>query len=155
MPVMTVKQAAAPGVAGWIWDLRPNRSFGSRDLAVFFAVMCATSAAVSGYSFSQGNVYAPLFALAELSALALCLRLVWRKLSAHERMSLTAQALVVETGSARASFHPYWVQLRRDGQGRVRLASHGHEIEIGAFLPEWERDELAASVKDALAELKR
>lgn len=152
---MIVKQALAPEAAGWTWDLCPNRSFGVRELGAFFAIMSATSAAVSGYSFSQGNVYAPLFALVELSALALCLWLVWRKLSVREHMRLTTQALVIEAQGARSSFHPYWVRLRRDEQGRVRLGSHGREIEVGAFLAEWERDELAASVSGALAELKR
>lgn len=155
MPVMFVKQAAARGAAEWIWDLRPNRSLTPRQVAAFFAIMAGTSAAVSGYSFSQGNVYAPLFALAELSALALCLRLVWRRLSVRERLRLDARALVVEAGGTQASFHPAWVRLRRDEVGHVRLASHGREIEIGAFLPTQERDELAASVRQALAELKR
>lgn len=152
---MIVMQAAAPGAAEWVWELRPNRSLGARGTAAFFAIMCGTSAAVSGYSYSQGNVYAPLFALAELAVLALCLRLVWRKSLMRERLRLNAQALVIEAGQRRASFHPGWVRLRRDEVGHVRLRSHGREIEVGAFLPEQERDELAVSVRQALAELKR
>jgi uncharacterized membrane protein len=155
MPVMIVKQAAACGAAEWIWDLRPNRSLGPRQVAAFFAIMCGTSAAVSGYSFSQGNVYAPLFALAELAVLALCLRLVWRQSSVRERLHLTAQALVVEAKGTQSRFHPVWVRLRREEGGQVRLGSHGREIEVGAFLHAQERDELAASVRQALAELKR
>ena len=151
---MIVKREMSPA-AGWIWDLRPNRSIGVRGLSVFFAVMCAVSAAVNGYSYTQGNVYAPLFGVAELSALALCLWLVRRKLSVDERIRLTAQVLRVEAPGTQANFHPGWVKLSRDGQGRVRLRSHGREIEIGAFLSERERDELAASVNDALTKLKR
>lgn len=152
---MIVEHAMPANAAGRAWDLRPNRSISRRGLYGFFAVMAVTSLAVSGFSYTQGNAFAPAFALAELALLAACLRLVWRKLAAWERLELTEQALVVEAPDRRSRFHPYWVRLRRDERGLLRLGSHGREIAVGAFLPEDERERLAASVAGALAKLQR
>lgn len=151
---MIVERDGVPSAAERTWELRPNRALSARQLCAFFAIMSGASAAVAGYSFSQGNVYAPAFALAELGALALCLRLVWRRLSAYERVRLNERELVVEAQGGRTSFHPFWVRLHRDGEGRLRLGSHGREIEVGALLPEHERDQLAESVREALSALR-
>ncbi|MBX3724974.1 MAG: DUF2244 domain-containing protein [Xanthomonadales bacterium] len=137
------------------WDLSPNRSLDLRGLLTFFALVAAASLAVSSYSFSQGNAFAPAFALAELALLAVCLRLVWRRLARRERLALTGDGLLVEAGGRSERFHPYWVRVRRDGAGGVRLRSHGREIEVGAFLCPRERDQLAASLRAALAPWQR
>lgn len=152
---MIVERTLAAQAVGWSWELVPNRSASLRGLYRFFALMAATSLAVSGYSFSQGNAFAPLFAVLELALLALCLRLVWRGLAARERVELTEQALLVEVAGRQARFHPYWVRLRRDEDGLLRLGSHGREIGVGALLPGQERDQLAALVAGALAQVRR
>ena len=99
---MIVERTLAARAVGWSWELRPNRSASLRGLYGFFALMVATSLAVSGYSFSQGNAFAPLFAVLELALLAVCLRLVWRGLAARERLELTEQAMLSDPASAAA-----------------------------------------------------
>lgn len=152
---MIVEHDRAAQAVGRSWELSPDRSLDLRGLFAFFAVMAAASLLVSGFSFSQGNAFAPAFALAELALLAACLRLVWRRLARRERLALTGEALLVEAGGRCERFHPYWVQVLRDAGGAVRLRSHGREIEVGAFLSPRERDQLAASLRAALAPWQR
>jgi len=50
--------------------------------------------------------------------------------------------------------HPYWVRLRvvrESGQARVWLGSRGQEVEVGAFLSDEERLDLADRLKQLLA----
>lgn len=152
---MIVERDMAAQAAGRCWELSPNRSLDLRGLLAFFAVVAAASLAVSSFSFSQGNAFAPAFALVELALLAVCLRLVRRRLALGERLALTGEALLVEAGGRSERFHPYWVQVLRGAGGAVRLRSHGREIEVGAFLCPWERDRLAASLRAALAPWQR
>ena len=94
---MIVEHDRAAQAVGRAWELSPNRSLDLRGLLAFFAVMAAASLMVSGYSFSQGNAFAPAFALAELALLAVCLRLVWRRLARRERLALTGDFSMYES----------------------------------------------------------
>lgn len=96
----------------------------------------------------QGNVFAPLFALVESSAVAVALCVAWRAGDRSERITLDDTSLEVQSlpSRRRTCFQPYWVRARLDegdgGRRRLLLSSHGNELEIGAFLAEQERVEL-------------
>lgn len=151
---MIVERGPTPDAALRTWVLQPNRSLGARGLIAFFVLMSTVSLAVALYSSGIGNAYAPAFAVAELTALAICLRLVWRRLSVSEWLKLDPDELRVWAQSGQASFHAGWVRVCLGMDKRLRLRAHGREVEIGRFLPEQEREALAASVGRALARLR-
>lgn len=153
-PIMIVEQGLSPDPASRVWLLQANRAMGIRGLTAFFILMASASLTVALLSYRVGNAYAPLFAVAELAALAWCLRLVWRRLSACELLRLDPAELRLQAATGEHRFHAGWVRVCLGMDKRLRLRSHGREVEVGRFLPEQEREALAASVNQALARLR-
>ncbi len=123
-------ERTADGAAGARIEfrLRANRSVSAAGLLAFFAVLAGWSIAVAAFSAGQGNVFAPFFAAAELSVVAVCLRLVWRQLGRVEWIALAPEA----------------VRVARDDGSAVA-------VEVGALLADAECVELEAQLKQALA----
>ncbi len=156
---MIVLRPAAAGVPSVTMWLRPNRTLSRRGLRRLIAVLAALALTTAGLGAWQGNVFAPLFALAESSAMAFALGLAWRAGDRGERITLDVASLEVYSlpDRRRVRFQPYWVRvLLAPGRGhdRLLLSSHGRELEIGAFLAEGERAELSMKLKVLLADLK-
>ncbi|TBR37293.1 DUF2244 domain-containing protein [Dyella terrae] len=138
--------------------LKPNRALSRRDLRRLIMVLAALALTTAGLGAWQGNVFAPLFALVESSAVAFALGVAWRAGDRSERITLDTSSLEVQSLPARRSarFQPYWVRVQlKEGTGRRRLllSSHGRELEIGAFLNEGERAELSKRLMVLLAEI--
>jgi uncharacterized membrane protein len=105
-------------------------------------------------------VFAPPFAVLELSVLALCLRLVWVGLGCQETIALSSAGVSVVHRPAwpqdPVGFHPCWVRLERQpgrtgtARERLMLTSHGRALEIGAFLGDEEREALEQRLRQAL-----
>lgn len=139
--------------------LSPNRSITAAGLKGFFVVMATFSLAVATFSFSQGNVFAPFFAVAELSLLALCLKLVWRAQNRGERVVIGDEHVEVvrDCDGVVARFNPFWVRVELEaaaggaGRHRLLLTSHGRGVEVGAFLGDDERVAFAEQLKLSLA----
>ena len=152
-------ERTADGAAGARTEfrLRANRSVSASGLLAFFAVLAGWSIAVAAFSAGQGNVFAPFFAAAELSVVAVCLGIVWRQLGRIERIAFTPEAVQVAGGNgATAEFDPHWVRVERwpggrAGRARLVLTSHGRAVEVGAFLADAECVALEAQLKQALA----
>lgn len=155
---MIVLRPAAAGLpCATLW-LKPNRALSRRDLRRLIMILAALALTTAGLGAWQGNVFAPLFALIESSAVAFALGVAWRAGDRSERITLDTSSLEVQSLPARRStrFQPYWVRVRlTEGTGRRRLllSSHGRELEIGAFLNEGERAELSTRLMVLLAEL--
>jgi uncharacterized membrane protein len=140
----------------------PHRSLSRAGLWVFLA---AQSVAAGGFALLaawRGNVFAPAFAAIELALLAFCLNRVWRASAAGEIIVIgPAQLEIARIGESApvAQFHPYWARLAllpgrwRGAPSRLLLRSHGREIEIGAFLTDAERSELAQRLSALLAQV--
>lgn len=151
--------AADPAAERVALEIRPNRSMTAAGLKGFFAVMAATSLTVAGMSYAQGNVFAPIFAVVELSVLAICLRLVWRSLDRGERIVVGEESVDVERDREGlvARFNPFWVRVVSEAgatptdRRRLLLTSHGRSVEVGAFLAEEDRARLEARLKDLIA----
>lgn len=141
--------------------LSPNRSLSWAGLCRFFALMALVSLAVSGYSAWQGNVFAPFFAVMELGVLALCLGLVWISGNRRELISVAPEAIEVRWLPPRqpVRFHPCWARMAleqgRHGRERVLIGSHGKRVELGSFLPEAERAQLARRLGELLEQAAR
>ncbi len=146
-----------PGVTT-LW-LRPNRTLNRGGMWVLGLILVGAVLGTALIGAQQGNVYAPLFALAESLAVAACLILAWRGGNRCERIRLDADVLEVEVrpGRQRARFQSGWVRVRLlDGGDRqhLLLASHGRKLEIGAFLADPEREALLEKLNAALRGLK-
>ena len=154
MIVLRPAAAGLPRVTIW---LRPNRTLsrrGLRRLIMLLAALALTTAVLGAW---QGNVFAPLFALVESSAVAIALCVAWRAGDRSERITLDESSLEVRSlpGQRRIRFQSHWVRVKLVpgvGRRRLLLASHGRELEIGAFLAEEERAELSGKLKVLLAE---
>jgi len=155
--MIVLRPAAAGPPCATIW-LKPNRALSQRDLRRWIGVLAALALTTAGLGAWQGNVFAPLFALVESSAVALALGVAWRAGDRSERITLDATSLEVQSlpGRRSARFQSYWVRVRLgEGEGRHRLllTSHGRELEIGAFLADEERIELSRKLMVLLADL--
>ncbi|MEN6540584.1 MAG: DUF2244 domain-containing protein [Mizugakiibacter sp.] len=91
-----IVQEPGPAEAGrvTVW-LRPNRALSKRHLRWLVVGLAAASLGTAWLGSFQGNVYAPLFALVEVQAVAFALGLAWRAGDRGERITLDADALEV------------------------------------------------------------
>jgi uncharacterized membrane protein len=144
--------------------LMPHRSLTRAGFWLFLAAQSVAAGGFAGLAAWRGNVFAPAFAVLELGIVAYCLARVRRASANGEIIMLTPTALeVTRMGRAPATerFQTYWVQIRlQPGRwhgwpSRLLLRSHGREVEIGAFLNEAEREELALRLSEMLAAAKR
>lgn len=137
----------------------PHRSLSRAGLALYFAVQSAATLGFAGLAAWRGIVLAPLYAVLVLVLLAWCLQRVVRAGGNGVIVSVTAQRMQIrQAGDGRllGSFHPHWASLRLvSGRwpgwpSRLVVGSHGREVEIGAFLNDAERRELAQRLTDLL-----
>jgi len=137
--------------------LRPRRAMSAAQFAALFAVLGGAIAVVAAVNFRLGNVLAPVFAFADAVFVAAVLRRVWRQGERSERIVVAERSLEVHrSGAVDPVFraHPLWVRLvrrRRWGEVRVWLRSMGRQVEVGSFLAEAERLDLAERLEDLLA----
>lgn len=137
--------------------LRPRRALSAGQFAGVFVLLSLSTFLVAGYAFLQGNVFAPVFALLDAAFVATVLRWVWRQGDRFEEIALDERHLEVRRSAhVEPAFqaHPFWVRLRvagGEGDTRVLLGSRGRQVEVGAFLSQDERRDLAAQLKLLLA----
>jgi len=149
-----------PTVAGHprvLW-LRPNRALDKRGLRRTIIGLAAIALATASLGAWQGNVFAPVFALIEAFAVGFALGAAWRAGGRGERIAIGPDTLEVRAvpGRRTVRFQTYWVRVGlKQGNGRQRLllASHGNELEIGAFLGEEERAEVSRKLMVLLSEV--
>jgi uncharacterized membrane protein len=141
----------------------PHRSLSRAGLWCFLAAQSLAAGGFAGLAAWYGNLLAPPFAALELAVVAYCLHRVWRRSAVGETISLYPEALEVTRMDEAAEpqrFHPYWVRIelrsaRRFGwPSRLVLRSHGREVEIGAFLNDAERRQLARRLTDLLLQAR-
>ncbi len=133
--------------------IRPNRSLSWRGTVVFFWSIFVVCMGIA-LSFAFAGLWMVLpFAGLELLALGVCLYLTCLRSSRCEVISVDRDTVKIESGRRRAErcneFGRGWVQVRlqtspyRWYPSRLILGSHGREVEVGAFLSETERTDLA------------
>jgi uncharacterized membrane protein len=139
--------------------LRPRRALTAQQFVLVCAIIAAATWAVALFTYSQGNVFAPVFALLDTLLVVVCFRWLWLLGDRYELIALDAKHLQVKRSAQPQQWafdaHPYWVkmQLEKAAQGlRVILVSQGKEIEVGSFLAPEERSELADRLKTLLAQ---
>jgi uncharacterized membrane protein len=142
--------------------LLPRRSLSRIGLIGY---LTAQSIATLGFALIaawRGIVLAPVFAVLELVVVAWCVLRVWRRGDRGQVVTITPDRVEIAstTGTPAAQFHPYWMRVRVEPgrwQGwptRLLVGSHGREVEIGAFLNDAERRELARELMRLLREVQ-
>lgn len=139
--------------------LRPNRALNRRGMWVLGSGLVAAAMLMALLGAHAGNVFAPLFALLESAIVAVALLVSWRRGGRSERIRLDAEVLEVQThpGHHCTRFQSGWVRVwLQQGSGRqhLLLASHGRQLEIGAFLVDSEREALREKLNTVLRGLK-
>jgi len=144
-----------------MWVL-PHRSLSRAGLVAFLVAQGFAAGVMSGLAAWRGNVLAPVFAVLEFGVVIYCLRRVWFASGLGQLITLTESQLAITSmrGAEKTQFHPYWVRIwLRPGRehgwpSRLMLRSHGREVEIGAFLNDEERCELAQRLTELLRPLQ-
>lgn len=139
------------------WILQRNCSLSPRQVALAYVLLC-TGALTVGIGFLLHGVWQVLaFTLPELSLVGLALLLYARHALDHESISLSASGLTVDC--VRAERHhivrldPLWASVSLpDGrrQPLLRLESRGVRVEIGRFVSDARRRQVARELRLAL-----
>lgn len=144
----------------WRIVVRPNRSLTRRQLQLVFLV-------IAGICLSIASVFAVLgmwpvlpFAGAEVIAVGIGFYLSAVSGRETEVVSVNSDEVAVEKGRNRLTqrwvTQRAWAQIRllppriRWYPTRLVIRSHGNEVELGAFLNEDERLQLAGTLRDVI-----
>lgn len=144
------------------WRLARNCSLSPRQVARAYAVLCCASGAVAVAFLLRGVWIILAFSFCELALVGVALLVYARHALDHERIALSDAALVVEcveAGERRQScLDPLRTRvLEHSGAGGrhalLRLESRGVQVEVGRFVTEARRRQVAAELRAALRSL--
>ena len=135
----------------------PHRSLSRAGLAMYFAAQSIATLGFALLAAWRGIVLAPVFAVLVLAATAWCVVRVWRASARGQIVTITPRDVeIAAAAGATAHYHPYWVRVRLEAgrwpgwPSRLLVGSHGRETEVGAFLNDAERRELAQRLERLL-----
>lgn len=148
--------------------IRPNRSLSWRESLLFVTAVSLLLGLVSAVFAVRGYWMILPFAGLEVAALAYCTYRVAHAGMRCEVISMDASQVIVEKGRQRCSdserggpesrvcFPRSWtrVELRKHGSwypDKLLLSSSGVDVELGAFLADDEKQQLAGELRRQLA----
>ena len=138
------------------FDLAPNCSLTPRGARVFFAAVCVPTFGIAGAATVLGFWPVLPFAGAEMLLLGWALYTNMQRRHEHETIDVSETQVVVEYSrgeTKRFVFPRHWarVKIRRPKsplhRGQLVIESHGRACEVGQFLSEEERQQLAATLR--------
>jgi uncharacterized membrane protein len=140
--------------------LSPNCSISWSELVAFYLFTCLVALAVGLFFTLQGLWLVLPFSGLEMLALGLGLHLTSRKVYRKEVITLDQDRTRIEKGVRQIDqcweFQTSWVRLLDESPGvsnrrrRLMLGAHGKYVEVGDFLDNSEKDELAFQLKDCI-----
>jgi uncharacterized membrane protein len=143
--------------------LEPNRPLGVKGHAMVLGSVAFISL-IAGTIFAlQGAWPVTPFLGADVVLLGLAMRASVRASRRRERLTLTAQRLLIErispNGAARREeLNPYWLRVDHEDPEltgcELALVSRGRRWIVGSFLGAEERASLAAALRRALSEAR-
>ena len=140
-------------------DLAPHCSLSTRGALVFFGSVCLATFGVAGVATALGFWPVLPFAGAEMLLLGWALRSNMQRRFARETIDVTESEIVIgyaQGNPQRVVFPRHWarVKIRRPKsplhRSQLVVESHGRAYEIGKFLSEEERHQLAAELKQLI-----
>jgi uncharacterized membrane protein len=142
------------------WTLQRNCSMTPRQVARAYAVLCALSLTVALAFFLRGVWIVLAFSLLELAGVGLALILYARHALDRERISLSGNCLLIECVQAnvrsQARLDPLWTRVLPPARARgplITLESRGVRIEVGRFVNEARRRQVARELGQALRQV--
>jgi uncharacterized membrane protein len=147
------------------WTLQRNRSLTPRQVVRAYAVLCAGSLAVALGFFLHGIWIVLAFSLLELACVGLALLIYARHASDGERIVLSDGCLLVECVQAdvhsQAQLDPLWTRVlppaevspARARRALITLESRGVRVEVGRFVSEAQRRQVARELRHALRQV--
>jgi uncharacterized membrane protein len=137
-------------------DLTPHCSLSTRGAIVFFGSVCLLTLGVAGAATALGFWPVLPFAGAEMLLLGWALHSNMQRRHEHESIDVSETEVVIEYSRGtprRVVFPRHWarVKIRRPHtplhRGQLVIESHGRSYEVGKFLTEEERRQLAAELR--------
>lgn len=139
------------------WTLRRNCSLSPRQVARAYAVLCIGSLAVAVGFLVRGIWFVLAFSLVELALVGLAMLVHARHATDHERIALSESGLLVTCVHADrrelVRLDPLWTRVVvPDERPRtlIRLESRGVQVEIGRFVDDSRRRQVARELRQAL-----
>jgi uncharacterized membrane protein len=139
------------------WVLKRNCSMTPRQLALAYSALCLMSLLVAIFFTLHGAWYILGFALIELSAVGGAFLLFARHATDREHIALMDNCLLVELIQVervrQVRLEPRFTRVDppESPGGLIGLEANGTRVEVGRFLTEWKRRELARDLRSALA----
>lgn len=146
--------------------LQRNCSMTPRQVARAYALLCAFSLSIALAFFLQGVWMVLAFSLLEISCVGLALLLYARHALDRERIVLSSDCLLVECVQADrrslARLDPLGVRVltgpeaagyRHARRALITLESRGVRVEIGRFVSETQRRQVARELRHALRQI--
>lgn len=148
------------GSQGFRLVLSPNRSISWRNLVLFYLLMCLLALAVGLFFAVQGLWLVLPFSGLEMFALGIALYVVSRQTNQRQVITFDRARVRIEKGvyhcDASWEFKTAWVRLHYPITGelnagrKLELGCHGSYVQVGEFLNNFEKDELAFRLKDCI-----
>jgi len=138
------------------WDLRRNCAIAPRQLGFFYAILCATSLAVAIGFTLRGAWFVLLFAVLEMSAVAIAFLIYARHATDREHIAMLDDYLLVELIQAqeirqfKLDLRSIRIALQETNKGLINIEALGTRIEVGQFLTEWKRREFVLELRQEL-----
>ncbi len=145
--------------------LQRNCSMTPRQVARAYAVLCTLSLAVALAFFLHGIWIVLAFSLLELACVGLALLLYARHALDRERIALSSDCLLVECVQAevrsQALLDPLWTRVLPAAEASpgaprpalITLESRGVRVEVGRFVNEAQRRQVARELRLALRQV--
>jgi uncharacterized membrane protein len=137
-------------------DLSPHCSLSTRGAVLFFGSVCLLTLGVAGVATLLGYWPVLPFAGAEMMLLGWALHANLQRRHEHESIDVSETTVSIEYSRGtprRVVFPRHWarVKIRRPQsplhRSRLVIESHGRSYEVGKFLTEEERRQLAADLR--------
>lgn len=134
---------------------RRNNSLDSTGRILVFAFFFVVSVGIASAFAALGAWLILPFAGLEMLVLYLAFRYVDRHAADYERVAIDGDRVEVERHEAgrtrRFEFNRCWARVVATGDGaRLALRSHGRELEIGHYMNDVQRRDLARALKSRL-----
>ncbi|MFM1987055.1 MAG: hypothetical protein RJA99_12 [Pseudomonadota bacterium] len=142
------------------WLLKRNCSLAPRQLAAIFGALAAVSLSIAAVFATRGAWLVLPFACIEVLALGAAFVVYARHAADYERIVLCRDCLLVETCRGdrlrREQCAPAWTRVEYSGTRRelIGLVVAGRRIEVGRYVPESERRDLAAQLRVRLQDIR-
>jgi uncharacterized membrane protein len=138
------------------WNLRRNCAIAPRQLGFFYAILCATSFAVAIGFTLRGAWFVLLFAVLEMSAVAIAFLIYARHATDREHIAMLDDYLLVELIQAqevrqfKLDLRSIRIAVQETNKGLINIEALGTRVEVGQFLTEWKRREFVLELRQEL-----